>query len=235
MNGLIGFDSEEGRGARFHFQLPVWRTQEITQQPPNTPILGVPRLLVVEDDPNIASLLSIMLHRAGYQADVAVNGETALNYLAHNEYVAMTLDLMLPDQSGISLIRRIRSQAATETLPIVVVSAYAEDGKLALNGDFNAIDWIDKPFEEDQLTSALCRFLPTQSVSKPKILHVEDDADLQHVVATIGRDVADFDVANNLAEARQASVGALQSGGVGYWLARRQRLGAIGGFEAINS
>ncbi len=202
MNGLIGFDSEEGQGACFYFQLPVWRTQEIMQQPINASILGVPRLLVVEDDPNIASLLSIMLHRAGYQTDIAANGETALNCLAHNEYAAMTLDLMLPDQSGISLIRWIRSQAATEALPIIVVSAYAENGKLALNGDFNAIDWIDKPFEEQRLISALHRFLPTQSVSKPRILHVEDDADLQYIVATVGRDVADFDVANNLAEAR---------------------------------
>lgn len=202
MNGLIGFDSEESRGARFYFQLPVWRTQEITQQFSNTLMRGAPRLLVVEDDPNIASLLSIMLHRSGYQVDVAASGETALNYLAHNKYVAMTLGLMLPDQSGVSLINRIRSQAATEELPIIVISAYTEEGKLALNGDFNAIDWIDKPFEEEQLISALCRFLPTQSVSKPRILHIEDDAGLQHVVAAIGRDVADFDIANNLAEAR---------------------------------
>jgi PAS domain S-box-containing protein len=202
MNGLIGFDSEEGQGARFYFQLPVWRAQEIMQPPPKTSILGMPRLLVVEDDPDIASLLSMMLHRAGYQTDIAANGETALNYLTHNEYVAVTLDLMLPDQSGISLIHWIRNQDATETLPIIVVSAYAEDGKLTLNGDFNAIDWIDKPFDERQLIAALRRFLPTQAVSKPRILHVEDDADLQHIVATIGRDVADFEVANNLAEAR---------------------------------
>ncbi|TAK63289.1 PAS domain S-box protein [Methylobacter sp.] len=202
MNGLIGFDSEEGRGACFHFQLPVWRKQKITQQLPDTSMSGKPRLLVVEDDPNIASLLSIILNRAGYQVDVAANGETALNCLAHNEYVAMTLDLMLPDQSGVSLIRRIRSQAATETLPIIIVSAYTEDGKLTLNGDFNAIAWIDKPIQEEQLITTLSRFVPIQSANKPKILHVEDDIDLQHVVATIGRDVADFDVANNLAEAR---------------------------------
>jgi PAS domain S-box-containing protein len=201
MNGLIGFDSEPGRGARFHFQLPVWRTQEISRQP-FAPSLEMSRLLVVEDDPDIASLLSIMLQRAGYQADIAANGETALNYLTHHEYAAITLDLMLPDQSGISLIRRVRSQPATERLPIIVVSAYTEDGKLALNGDFNAIDWIDKPFEKERLISAVRRFLPTQPLIKPKILHVEDDADLQHIVATIGRDLADFDVANNLAEAR---------------------------------
>jgi len=202
MNGLIGFNSKEGQGARFHFQLPIWRPQEIMQQPASTAILGAPRLLVVEDDPDIAALLSMMLHRAGYQVDVAANGELALNYLAHNEYQAMTLDLMLPDQSGVSLIRHIRSQAATEKLPVIVVSAYTEEGKLAINGDFNAIDWIDKPFDESRLTAAVLRFLPTQSARKSRVLHVEDDADLHQIVATIGRDLADFDVANSLSEAR---------------------------------
>lgn len=202
MNGLIGFDSEEGQGACFHFCVPVCQEQEIAQQPADTFILGAPRLLVVEDDPDIATLLSMMLQRAGYQVDVAANGEAALNYLAHNEYAAMTLDLMLPDQSGVALIRRIRSQIETEALPIIVVSAFTENGKLAINGDFNAIDWIDKPFEEARLTAAVCRFLPAQPACKPRVLHVEDDADLHHIVATIGHDVADFDVAHNLAEAR---------------------------------
>ena len=202
MDGLIGFDSEQGRGTRFYFCVPVWQTQQITPQPVNLSIPGVPRLLVVEDDPDIAELLSMMLHRAGYQVDVAANGELALDYLAHNEYIAITLDLLLPDHSGIALIRRIRSQTETEALPIIVVSAFAEDGKLALNGEFNAIDWIGKPVDEARLVAAVRRSLSAQSVCKPRVLHVEDDADLHQIVAAIGRDVADFDVANSLAEAR---------------------------------
>jgi DNA-binding response OmpR family regulator len=143
-----------------------------------------------------------MLQRGGYQVDVAANGELALDYLAQNKYAAMTLDLMLPDQSGIALIRQIRSQKDTETLPIIVVSAFNEDGKLAINGDFNAIDWIDKPFDEARLSAAVQRCLSAQSVGRPRVLHVEDDADLQHIVAAIGRNLADFDVAPSLAEAR---------------------------------
>ncbi len=202
MNGLIGFDSEEGQGARFYLQLPVWRDEESAPQGVNALIPDAPRLLVVEDDPDIAALLSTMLQRAGYQVDVAASGERALYYLAHNEYAAMTLDLVLPDQNGAALIRQIRSRAETETLPIIVVSAFAEDGKLAINGDFNALDWIEKPFDEARLTAAVCRFLPAQSACKPRVLHVEDDADLHRIVATIGRDFADFDVAHNLVEAR---------------------------------
>ena len=202
MNGLIGFDSEEGQGARFYLQLPVWQDEESAPQGDNALIPDAPRLLVVEDDPDIAALLSTMLQRAGYQVDVAASGEHALYYLAHNEYAAMTLDLVLPDQNGAALIRRIRSQTETETLPIIVVSAFTEDGKLAINADFNAVDWIEKPFDEARLTAAVRRFLPAHSACKPRVLHVEDDADLHRIVATIGRDFADFDLAHNLVEAR---------------------------------
>jgi PAS domain S-box-containing protein len=202
MNGLIGFDSEEGQGARFYVQLPVVQTQDIAPPLTDNLALGAQRLLVVEDDPDIATLLSMMLRRAGYQVDVANTGELALNYLAHNEYAAMTLDLLLPGQSGIALMRQIRSQAETEGLPIIVVSAFTEDGKLAINGDFNAVDWIDKPFDEERLIAAVLRALPAQSTCKPRVLHVEDDVDLHCIIATLGRDLADFDVAHNLAEAR---------------------------------
>jgi PAS domain S-box-containing protein len=203
MNGLIGFDSEDGRGARFHFQLPILRqAEETTQQTANTLILGAPHLLVVEDDQDIAALLSMLLQRAGYQVDIAATPELALNYLAHNEYAAMTLDMMLPDRSGVALIRQVRSQAETEILPIIVLSAFTEDGKLAINVDFNAVDWIDKPFGEARLSAAVRRFLPTQPACKPRVLHVENDADLHRLASAIGRDFADFDVAHNLAEAR---------------------------------
>ncbi len=229
MNGVIGFYSEEGRGARFYFCVPVWQVPEMAQQPDNAPTPGAPRLLVVEDNPSIAALLSMMMHHIGYQVDVADNIEVALTYLAHNEYAAMTLNLMLPNQSGATLIRRIRSQTGTETLPIIVVSAFIEDGKLVINSAFNVIDWINKPFEEARLTVAVRRALPmaalmhtadandrrfkqcteqgggnvpTQWTRRLRVLHVEDDADLRQFVAIIGRDIADFDVANNLIEAR---------------------------------
>ncbi|MDP3878566.1 MAG: PAS domain S-box protein [Methylobacter sp.] len=202
MNGLIGFDSEEGQGARFYLQLPVVQAQDIVPTSVDPLILGAERLLVVEDDPDIATLLSMMLRRAGYQVDVADTGELALNYLAHNEYAAMTLDLMLPDQSGIALMRQIRSQAETEGLPIIVVSAFTEGGKLAINGDFSVVDWIDKPFNEERLTAAVLRALPVLPTLKPRVLHVEDDVDLHYILATLGRDLADFEIAHNLAEAR---------------------------------
>ena len=201
MGGTVGFVSAVGQGTHFYCELPVWRAQA-SALPESVLKHGGPRLLVVEDEPDIARLLQILLSRAGYSVDVALTGQAALDCLAQNQYAAMTLDLMLPDHNGVALIRQIRSQAETVGLPIIVVSANSDDGKLAVSGDFMAIDWLDKPIQEDRLIDAVRRALPIQSDSKPRVLHVEDDADLHRIIATIGRDVADFDLARSLAEAR---------------------------------
>lgn len=202
MNGLIGFDSVAGQGASFYFELPVLHRQEIAQETVNPLTLGAPRLLLVEDDPDIASLLSTLLQRAGYQVDLALNSEVAFNYLAQNEYLALILNPVLSDQGGVALIRRIRCQSETMELPIVAVSAVIEDGKLVINSVFNVADWIGKPFDNAQLKTAVQRSLRIRQLCKPRLLHVEDDVAVHQIVAAIGRDVADFDVAHTVAEAR---------------------------------
>lgn len=202
MSGTIGFESTPGQGATFYFCLPVG----LSHNPQLLGEISLPmsavRILVVEDDRDISELLAALLRRASYQVDIAGTVAEALYFLKNYEYGAITLDLMLPDQSGIELIRQLRSQTETENLPIIVVSAYAEEGRLSISGEFNAIDWIDKPFDQVRLTAAVRRALVRHFSYRPRILHVEDDADLHNIVATIGSEVADFDFAGSLAEAR---------------------------------
>jgi len=203
MYGKVGFDSVAGQGACFYCELPVWdeRLIELSRdhEPPRQ---DAPRLLVVEDEPDIAQLLQILLSRAGYRVDVALTGEAALAALAQHTYAAITLDLMLPDHSGVELIQQIRSRAETVTLPIIVVSANSDDGRLEINGDFTAIDWLDKPINETHLIEAVRRSLPVNAENRPRVLHVEDDDDLHSIIAVIGKELADFDFARSLAEAR---------------------------------
>jgi PAS domain S-box-containing protein len=201
MGGRIGFESVEGEGARFFFELPVWNAQ--TSHPVTAPLPpDAPRILVVEDEPDVARLLSLMLSRAGYMVDIAASGAAALDAIKRSHYAAVTLDLMLPDISGLAIILQLRQQPETADLPIVVVSAKMEEGRLAINSDFSDIDWVAKPFDESRLLGIVDRLVSAADQQHPRVLHVEDDSDLHQVIrAMIGRRF-DFETATTLVEAR---------------------------------
>jgi len=204
MNGMIGFHSQPGQGASFHFELPLERDRKALLEFHGDAPPGAHRVLVVEDDPDIAELLMRMLTDAGYAADAVGGAELALKLLESHEYDLVTLDLMLPDRSGVSLLATIRARPEFERLPVIVVSAFVEDGKLAINGEFEAQDWLDKPIDEARLMSAVRHCLPTQTAAtRARILHVEDDVDFSGIVAVMSREIADIEVVHTLAHARE--------------------------------
>ena len=200
--GEIGFATAPAQGATFYFDLPVW-----------TPIIPLPlpaaahvhgRVLVCEDDADVANLLRLMLVQSGFTADMALNAAQAKDLLARNAYDGMTLDLVLPDQDGISLIRELREREETRGLPIVVVSVMAQAGRADLNGDAMwVIDWIDKPVDQQHLIAAVRQAVACAPGRKRHILHVEDDPDILQVVATILADTSEVDSARNIAEFRR--------------------------------
>ena len=200
LGGQIGFETAAGAGTTFYFDLPECRAEVAV-----VPAAGDnhrPRVLVCEDDRDIATLLRIMLEQAGFNADTAADAPEAKRALAERQYDGMTLDLMLPGQDGISLIRELRERDATRHLPIVVVSVKAQQGRAELNGDaFLVVDWIDKPIDQTRLVQAVREAVARQPGRRLRILHVEDDADVVRVVAAILADIADLDSAATLADA----------------------------------
>ena len=204
MGGTIGFDSVEGEGATFWVEFP----RELAGQPAaaegvlDTSVAAdAPRILVVEDEADIAQLLSLMLTRAGYRVDIALSGREALAALQDSAYAALSLDLMLPDVSGLEIIRQVRQCPDTADLPIVVVSAKMEEGRLAISGDFSAIDWLAKPFDENRLLAVVQGLLSQAGAANPRVLHVEDDDDLYQVVRSMVGERFDFARATSLREA----------------------------------
>jgi PAS domain S-box-containing protein len=208
--GRIGFASEPGVATAFFFDLPLFDPPE--QREPaaalaadNGPETGErPLILICEDDRDVARLLSLMLEREGYRADVAHDAAQARRLLGERSYAALTLDLVLPDLDGVSLIRELRGNEATNRLPIVVVSVCAEDGRAELNGGaLGVVDWLVKPIDEDRLRSAMQQATRRPLGAGTLILHVEDDPDLQRVVAAIVDRDATVEQALDLATARE--------------------------------
>ena len=147
MGGKIGFTSEVGHGSTFYFDLPREESARLSVvNNPNRSATGE-RLLVVEDDPEVAELFATILRAQNYRVDIAYSGQAALERLALYPYQALTLDIELPDMNGIELIKQLRSDASTKHIPIVVISANLDSQRLANRNStmFAGVEWLQKP------------------------------------------------------------------------------------------
>jgi PAS domain S-box-containing protein len=199
--GTIGFDTSES-GSTFWFELPDASglpPAGAARQEPSAPVL------ICEDDPDTAVALRFLLTAAGFQVDTAHSADQVQRLLKQRRYLAMTLDLTLPDRDGVSLIRAIRADPATADLPIVVVSVAAERGRADLNGEaVEILDWVDKPLDRDRVVAAVRRAAARAQERRPRLLHIEDDPDIRAIVAQLVDGVATTVAAESLAAARQA-------------------------------
>ncbi len=210
LDGEIGFTTEIGKGASFYFTLPLWTapTLEIsTERQPGLVSehdLLEPRILVCEDDQDIATLLSLILQQNGFAPDIAYDADQAQVMLAKSQYAAMTLDLQLPGKDGITFLRELRENAETRDLPVVVISVAASEGASEANGDaIGVVDWLTKPIDEERLIRALGVVVDDRNGHRFRILHVEDEPDISELISGIIAGFADLIPVRTNAEARQ--------------------------------
>ena len=102
------------------------------------------RVLIVEDDPKIARLVSIHLKDLGLMPEVASSGQAALDRLAEERFALVVLDLMLPELDGFTVCKKLRAQ--DEDTPVLMLTAKAEEIDIVLGLELGADDYLTKPF-----------------------------------------------------------------------------------------
>ncbi|HEV7915145.1 MAG TPA: phosphate regulon transcriptional regulator PhoB [Albitalea sp.] len=113
------------------------------------------RILVVEDESAIAELISINLRHAGYEVAIAGTADQAQSQIDRVLPDLVVLDWMLPGQSGLALAKRWRSQARTRDLPLIMLTARAEEADKIAGLDAGADDYLAKPFSTNELLARI--------------------------------------------------------------------------------
>jgi len=113
------------------------------------------RILVVEDESAIAELISINLRHAGYEVTIAATADQAQFAVDRVLPDLVVLDWMLPGQSGLALAKRWRSQTRTRDLPVIMLTARAEEADKIAGLDAGADDYLVKPFSTNELLARI--------------------------------------------------------------------------------
>ncbi len=106
------------------------------------------KILVVEDEKEIAEAIKIYLEEEGYEVIICLNSEKAISLFKQNEFQLVLLDIMMPKVDGITLARQIRK---TSSVPIIFISAKSESTDKITGLNAGADDYITKPFEPLEL------------------------------------------------------------------------------------
>ena len=145
--GAIDVTSVPGEGTTFTIRLPRVADGGPVAAP-RAALQGL-RVLVLDDEPEIAALIAEGLRPFGVETTTAHDGPTALAALRSGAYDAMTLDILMPGMSGFEVLRTLRADERLRALPIVVVSVFS--GREALSGE-----WVvPKPIDAEELADAL--------------------------------------------------------------------------------
>jgi DNA-binding response OmpR family regulator len=154
----------------------------------------ITRVLVVEDDPDIAELVARYLDKAGFVSERESSGREALRRITAKPPDVLVLDLMLPHVDGLEICRRLRADEKTAGIPIIMLTARGDESERIVGLEIGADDYLAKPFSPNELVArvrALVRRAqrgkerPARTLSYATILV---DAET-HVVSADGREV----------------------------------------------
>jgi DNA-binding response OmpR family regulator len=114
---------------------------------------GAPLVLVADDDDDILGLVSFRLERSGYEVAAAKDGEEALRLARELSPALVVLDVMMPRLDGYEVTRRLRDDEATRGIPVILLTARAQEADVARGFEAGADDYLRKPFSPQELAA----------------------------------------------------------------------------------
>ncbi|HEV3459524.1 MAG TPA: PAS domain S-box protein [Thermoanaerobaculia bacterium] len=151
--GRVGVDSAPGQGSRFFAVLPRAARPGPVPEPAPPPHPDAPCLLVIEDDARERAWLVRELAAAGFAVETAATGGEAVERCRRRAFAAVTLDLLLPDASGLDVLTAIHDTGANRGVPVIAVTVVTEQAA----GGWPLHDFLTKPLKREDLFASLAR------------------------------------------------------------------------------
>jgi DNA-binding response OmpR family regulator len=152
-------------------------------------VTAAPKVLVVDDDPNVREVVTRYLEREGYRVEQSADGADALKRALEEPPELVVLDLMLPSMDGLEVCRRLRMEAP---VPVIMLTARDEEGDRIAGLELGADDYVAKPFSPRELTARVKAVLRRTSgplaparPEEPALLAGDVQVDTEAHVATV--------------------------------------------------
>ena len=133
------------------------------------------RIILIEDERDLADLVAARLKREGYAVELYPDGQSGLDHIRSNPPDLVLLDIMLPGLSGTEVLSRLRNDPRTATLPVVLLTAKSEESDIVVGLRFGADDYVTKPFSMSVLAArieTLLRRLGAAPVSGKSVIRL---------------------------------------------------------------
>ena len=188
MGGDVTVESEHGKGSVFTIRLPaeVPTTATETTALPKEPVVtfdlpeDASRILVIDDDPTVRDLMKRLLKKEGYRVQTASGGREGLRIAREFKPDAITLDVMMPEMDGWSVLSAIKADAELVDIPVIMLSMI-DDKNMGFT--LGASDYLTKPIQRDHLASILKKYRKDHPTSA--VLVVEDDKMIRQMVCSM--------------------------------------------------
>ncbi len=126
-----------------------------------------PCILIVDDDPDLAMIMRMILTHAGFEAHSVLSGQDALDWLAKRTPDAILLDLMMPDINGFTILRKLRASETFSNLPVIILTAKADQKTRLESQSAGADAFLTKPINSKALIEYVRRTLGPKAPPEP--------------------------------------------------------------------